>query len=327
MNSNFFRAAAGALLLASTSPILAHQPDASAVTVADVPKEQTARAYRLALGDFQIVALSDGTVPLDLHKIMTGTNETEIDALLARSFLANPVETSINAYVIEADGRVLLVDTGAGELFGLVGGKLVKSLAAAGYRSDQIDDILITHIHADHSGGLAIGGKMLFPNATIHVGKGDVDFFLDKANAAKSGYNPKAFDEAERTVAPYVRAGKVKTFSGQTEIFPGIMAVPTPGHTPGHAFFHVESKGQAIEFWGDILHIGSLQFPKPDITINFDVDSPAARSQRLVQFAKAVGEKKLVAASHLPFPGIGHLRAEGRGYSWVPVDFRDRVGD
>ncbi len=134
----------------------------------------------------------------------------------------------------------------------------------------------------------------------------------------------KYFDEAVKTVKPYLDAGKLKSFSGETPILPGITARPTPGHTPGHSFYVVESGGESIEFWGDILHVASIQFPNPKITVVYDVNANAAAEQRAKQFARAEKSRRLVAAAHLPFPGVGHIRAEERGYIWVPVDYRWR---
>jgi len=190
-------------------------------------------------------------------------------------------------------------------------------------RPEQISDVLITHIHTDHSGGLVRGGRMLFPNATVHVGQADVDFFLDRGNLAK-GLKPKHLEEALKTVGPYQKAGKVKTFSSRAEILPGITAIPTPGHTPGHSFYRVESEGQSIDFWGDIMHVGLIQFPRPEVTIAFDVDQDAARAQRLLQFERAASERRLSAVAHLPFPGIGHIRREAGQYEWVPALYRNR---
>src|SRR5262249_21925034 len=211
------------------------------------------------------------------------------------------------------------VDTGAGELFGPgLGGKLPASLDAVGYRPEQVNDILITHVHTDHSGGLVVGGKLGFPNATVHVAREDADFFLDPTNAERAGYHRRYFEQAEKTLGPCVRAGKVRTFSGRTGILPGITAIPTPGHTPGSSAYLLESEGDRIEFWGDLIHVSQVQFPRPSITIAFDVDRSAAARQRAAQFDQAARERKLVAAPHLPFPGVGHLRAEGEVYAWAP---------
>jgi glyoxylase-like metal-dependent hydrolase (beta-lactamase superfamily II) len=171
--------------------------------------------------------------------------KAEIKHLLHRNFLANPVEASINAFLIDTGDKQVLVDTGSGQLFGpKLGGKLQVSLKAAGYAPDEIDMILLTHIHADHSGGGVENGRLMFPTATVYVGKPDVDLWLDPANAANAErlhLDRRYFDEAVKTVKPYLDAGKLKSFSGETAILPGITARPTPGHTPGHSFYVVES--------------------------------------------------------------------------------------
>ena len=317
-------AATLAAVLIAPAPSRADSAAAAPAAVA-LARAQLPGVYRLRLGDFEITSLSDGTVPMDLRQLLTGTTPAEVDGLLGRSFQENPVETSINAFLIDTGSRRVLVDTGAGGLFGPgMGGKLLASLAAAGYQPQQIDDVLITHLHPDHSGGLVAGDRLVFPNATVHVGKPDLDFFLDPAKAASSGYDRKFFDEAAASIGPYLRAGKVQAFAGVTRIMPGITAVPTPGHTPGHSFYLIESRGQQLELMGDIIHAGAVQFPQPRITIVYDVDPAAAASQRSQQFTMLAKERRLVGAAHLPFPGIGHIRAEASGYSWVPVDYVDR---
>lgn len=290
-------------------------------------KTQIPGVYPFKLGDFTITALSDGTVPQDLPKLLTRTNPAEIDRLLKQSFLTNPIEISINTFLIDTGDKKILVDTGAGELFGsLGGGKLQESLKAAGYAPNDIDTILLTHIHTDHSGGLVVGGQMMFPKARVYVGQPDIDLWLNPVNATRSRDDQKSFfTEAVKTVKPYLDAGKLKSFSGETALFPGITALPTPGHTPGHSFYRVKSKGESIEFWGDIVHFASVQFPKPAIAVVYDFDSDAAVAQRQKQFARLDVSRRLVAGAHLSFPGVGHLRAENRGYTWIPLDYRWRA--
>jgi glyoxylase-like metal-dependent hydrolase (beta-lactamase superfamily II) len=315
-----------AILAVIPALILVTSSISSGIGVNKTARTQVPGVYSFRLGEYTITALSDGSVPQDLHKILTNTNSVEIDRLLDRSFLKNPVEASINAFLIDTGNKQILVDTGAGELFGsLGGGKLQKALKTAGYAPNEIDTILVTHLHTDHSGGLVVGGRMMFPNATVYAGKPDVDLWLNPVNVKRTRVDQRRFfAEAEKTVKPYLDAGKLKSFSVETAILPGITALPTPGHTPGHSFYRVESKGESIEFWGDILHFGSVQFPKPEITIVYDFDSQAAAAQRKKQFARAEASRRLIAAAHLPFPGVGHLRAEDRGYTWVPVDYRWR---
>lgn len=281
--------------------------------------------FRFPLGDFQITTLSDGTCSLNLHELLLGTNESEVDGLLDKHCLQNPVEASVNSFLIQTGTKNILVDTGAGQLFGpKVCGKLLESLTVAGLKPEQIDDILITHVHTDHSGGLMRDGKMLFPNATIHVGKPDLDFFFDSSNSEKTGYGIKYFEQAQKSLKPYVDAGKVKTFSGAEEILPGITATLHPGHTPGSAFYLVKSKDQSIQFLGDVFHCAAVQMARPDITIKFDVDSKEAAKVRAAELAHFAKDKQMIGAPHLPFPGIGYVQTEGKGYRWIPKEYRNR---
>jgi glyoxylase-like metal-dependent hydrolase (beta-lactamase superfamily II) len=284
--------------------------------------------FRYRLGDFEITALSDGTVPQDLHALLKGASEPEIDAALTRSFQRNPVEASINAFLLDTGSRLVLVDTGSGDFFGAgYGGKLVSSLKAAGYEPSQIDDILLTHVHTDHSGGLVHDGHAVFTKAVVHVGKPDVDFFLNPANQnGVDGYDKAYFQQAVVALTPYQASGQLRPFTGAVQILPGITSQPTPGHTPGHSFYRVESKGQSIVFVGDIVHVRAVQLPNPKITITYDVDQPAAAAQRLIQFKSLADSGTLVAGAHLPFPGMGHIQHQGNGYSLVPVDYANRAG-
>lgn len=311
-------------------PVLAIAQAAAPAAPATVPAaSQQAGFYRFSVGGVQVVALSDGSVPQDLHALLH-LKPAQTDQLLQRGFLANPVEASINAYLVYAGDRLALVDTGAGAFFGPgAGGQLVASLKAAGVEPAQIQDVLLTHIHTDHSGGLVDAqGQRVFPNATVHVGKPDLDFFLAPANQqGVRGYDREYFEQASTALAPYVKAGQVRPFTGAVELVPGIRSRPTPGHTPGHSFFVLQSRGEALEFIGDILHVQSVQMPRPDVTIVYDVVPHDAQVQRKLQFARLAKERRLVAAAHIPYPGVGYLRQEGKGqYTFVPVDYRYRAG-
>jgi len=120
---------------------------------------------------------------------------------------------------------------------------------------------------------------------------------------------------------PYVSAGKFKPFSGDIELVPGIRAVPSPGHTAGHTLYVVESKGQKLVLWGDLMHVAAAQFADPSVTIHFDTDSAMAAMQRKKVFADAAEHGNWVGGAHLSFPGIGHLRAAGTGYSYTPANY------
>lgn len=149
---------------------------------------QGAEVYRLRNGVVPVFALSDGSVPMDLHKLLQRTTPAQTDALLKLDFQINPAEASINAFSIQLCGKLVLSDTGSGELFGPASGPasgpgpggvggLLANLERAGFKPEQISDILITHVRSDHAGGLVKGGQRVFENATIHVEKPDLDFF------------------------------------------------------------------------------------------------------------------------------------------------------
>jgi glyoxylase-like metal-dependent hydrolase (beta-lactamase superfamily II) len=318
---------AALLAICAASPSLAQ---AGATPQATAPLHVVAQGpavYRLQVGAVKVTALSDGSVPQDLHQLLQGVTPDRIDALLNRNFQANPVEASINSYLLELPGRLVLVDAGSGELFGPgAGGGLIASLKQAGFDPEQITDVLITHAHSDHSGGLVRGGNRVFVNATIHVGKPDLDFFMDRTNSQRTGYDVQYFDVAEKTLRPYLDAGKVKPISATGEVLPDVTATLHPGHTPGSAFFTLRSDGEEIVFVGDIIHSAAVQSPAPSTTIAYDQDPDEAARVRSDAFAGFARDRTLIAAPHLAFPGIGHVRADDGGYSWVPVNFTNRDG-
>lgn len=315
---SFTRSAVAAALLATG--LWAGSASAQTPPPATLAKAQ-AGYVRMMLGDAEVTALSDGSVVLD-SSILTGTKPEHIKDLLNQAHQTGPLHTSVNAFLLKVGDKLVLVDTGAGTFFGPTLNKLQASMKAAGYAPDQVTDIVITHLHADHVGGLVNGEAIQFPNATVHVDKADMDYWLDTAKMEAAPKEAQGFFKmAQASLNPYVKAGKVKGFTGATEIVPGVRTQPTHGHTPGHSFYVLESKGQKMVFWGDLMHFEEVQFPEPAITVAFDTDSKAAKAQRLAAFADAAKQGYLVAPSHVTFPGIGHLRKQGSGYVWLPVRY------
>lgn len=305
-----------ALLLASGAAL----PPAQAA--APQQRVQAPGWYRAMVGDAEVTALSDGTVTIPLDQLLTQTTPARVAAQLARNHLGTRVETSINAFLVNTGQHLVLVDTGAGALFGPGAGRLQDSIRAAGYRAEDIDAVLLTHIHGDHSGGLAASGRMLFPNAIIHVNRRDTDFWLNPANKATAAPGQQRnFDEAAAQFAPYLAAGRVKPFDGAMELLPGLSTAPAIGHTPGHTIYVLKSAGREMRFWGDLLHAEDVQFAEPGVTIRFDIDSRAAAARRRTVFADAANRGYLVAAAHVGFPGIGYVRAHGGAYAWLPLRY------
>lgn len=286
-------------------------------------KTQAPGFYRMMLGDIEVTALNDGTLDLQPKQLLTNTTQKEVGKLLDKGFQKDVVQTSVDGYLINTGSKLVLVDTGAGKLFGPTLGSLAANLKAAGYQPEQVDEIYITHMHGDHVGGLVADGQLVFPNAIVRADQHDADFWLSKENLDKAPEKMKGFFlGAQASLNPYVAAGKFKPFDGEAELVPGVRSIAARGHTPGHSIYAVESKGQKLVLWGDLMHVAAVQFPQPQVTIAFDTDSKSAAIQRKKAYAEAAKEGYFVAAAHLPFPGIGHIRAEGRGYVWVPVDYQ-----
>jgi len=278
---------------------------------------------RMQLGGFEVTALSDGTVSLDLRTLLKNVKPARLDADLGAVFLREPVETSVNAYLVNTGSKLVLIDTGAGNLFGPTLGKLGANLKAAGYDPSQIDEIYITHFHADHIGGLiAPDGTAVFPNAIVRADKRESDYWLSDANLNAAPADAKSFFEgARKSLKPYVDAGHYKSFNGATTLVPGIRTIATPGHTPGHTTYVVESKGSRLVLWGDLVHAASVQFQDPNVAIGFDSNTTAAIAARKTAFAEAAAQGTWVGAAHIAFPGIGHVTRTAHGYQWVPANY------
>ncbi|WP_374536577.1 MBL fold metallo-hydrolase [Chitinimonas taiwanensis] len=280
--------------------------------------------YRMALGDFEVTALYDGYIDLD-QKILKHTSARDLQSLLARMFIdtSKGMQTAVNAYLVHTGSQLVLVDAGAAQCFGPTLGNLRANIEAAGYRLEQVDSVLLTHLHADHACGLSTpDGQMAFPNAQVWAAQAEADFWLSEAVAAKAPAEAQGFFKlARQSVAPYQAAGRFHTFKPGENPLPALRVMPTPGHTPGHSSFLFSSKGQSLLVWGDIVHSHASQFARPEIAIEFDIDSQQAVATRKQLFAAASRDKLWVAGAHLPFPGLGHVRAEAKGYAWVPIEY------
>ncbi len=289
---------------------------------APAAKGQAPGWYRMTLGSFEVTALSDGTVKLPVDQLLQGMPQARIQQMLARSYLQAPLETSVNGYLVNTGSKLVLIDVGAAGLFGPTLGKLVANLKASGYMPEQVDEIYITHMHPDHVGGLVEGGKPVFPNAVVRADGREQAYWLSQANLDAAPEASKGFFQgAMASLNPYVAAGKFKPFDGDTDLVPGIRAIATRGHTPGHANYVVESEGQRLVVWGDLMHVAAVQFEEPSVTIGFDTDPKAAAPQRKKAYAAAAKQGHFVAVAHVAFPGIGQLRADGKGYRWLPANY------
>jgi glyoxylase-like metal-dependent hydrolase (beta-lactamase superfamily II) len=320
LKRNSMRSAA-ALLIALASFVAA--PNAAPAT-APQHHDQVPGFYRLKVGDLEVTALFDGPGVFDVNWL----NEEKTRDGVRKALRDDPhmLDVADTGYLVNTGKQLILVDAGSGTWFG--GGKfghLAGNLRAAGYTPEEVDIVLVTHLHSDHIGGLTTpDGKIVFPNADIYVAKADSDFWLSPELAAKAPKDAQQFfQSAQGIAAPYIKAGKWHAFSDSDQIVDGMQIVPLRGHTPGHTGYEFSSQGKKILFWGDVMHVQRLQLPDPKITVGFDVDPTAASATRDQLFRKLASGDVVIAGPHMLFPGLGRLHKEGSGYSWAPVAFTD----
>jgi glyoxylase-like metal-dependent hydrolase (beta-lactamase superfamily II) len=302
--------------------LLAFGLGAAAHAAAPFARTQAPGFYRMALGDFEVTALSDGTVAMPMGTLLTNATPEKLKEAFGRSFLQDPLEMSVTGYLVNTGTKLVLIDAGAGTFFGPTLNKLAANLRASGYGPDQVDEVYITHPHSDHVGGLSAGGARVFVNATVRLGKRDAEYWLSAATLeAATGEQKGMIEDAQAILRPYQDAGRLKPIEADGELVPGIRAVASHGHTPGHTTYVVESKGQKMLVIGDLIHVASVQFASPEVTIQFDSDPVAAAAQRKKAFAEGAAEGSLFAIAHVSFPGLGRLRVSGDGYVFVPVNY------
>lgn len=314
------------LLIVGSGAVLPAIP--SALLAAPVAQKETQAPgfYRMKLGDLEVTALYDGFVTLDT-KLLKGLKAEDIQSLTAKMFQeANPgVQTSINAYLVNTGKNLILVDAGLGNLPfpASKAGHIKENIKAAGYKPEDIDIILLTHLHADHSAGISQNGKRVFPKATVYVAKAEADFWLSKEVMEKAPAEFQAFfKQSQDAVAPYQAAGKLKIYANGDNLLEGLEVIPAPGHTPGHASYLFSSKDKKLLLWGDVVHNHAVQFSHPEVFVDFDTDGKLAIESRKKLFAEAAAKGWWVGSAHIPFPGIGHVRADGAGaYAWVPAEY------
>lgn len=292
-----------ALTLAACSPPAEKAAEPSAAAPAAAPAATDAFAFKI--GALDAYALKDGSlsVPNNGEVLAIGEPKADVDALLTANGL--PTDTlglSIQPLLVKMSDRVVLFDTGAGGQMGTEG-KLLTSLAAAGVQPAQVTDILISHAHGDHVGGLVNDqGQLVFANATIRM-------TADEWEALK----------ADPTMAALVTAitPKVQTFAAGAEVLPGVTAVDIQGHTPGHTGYQITSGTEGLLYIGDTMHHSVISVQRPNWTIQFDGRADVAEASRRALLERAASENLRLYAVHFPYPGLGRIERRADDFVWV----------
>lgn len=246
---------------------------------------------RYALGGMELIALADMTKDPRLPnktELLIGMSEAEKAALPA-GVMAN----AVNCFLVRTGSGVLLFDTG----YGGDRGSLVKSMAEAGVKPEEVTAVLITHFHPDHIGGLAEDGKAVFANARLIVSRTEAEAMARKATAFMPAY-----------------ADRVHLFEWGQALGDGVTVLDASGHTPGHTVFELDAGGVKLWILGDLIHFGPIQLPRPEIAVTYDTNPVKAVAARKRFFDNAAAQGVTVAAMHLPFPGVGALTKSGGGY-------------
>jgi len=285
------------------------------------PTQQSPGVHHLAIGDIVVTALNDGMLgdpTFNFFDVVTNLRRSEAEALHRATFRALPPRLVVNAFLLHLPDRLVLVDGGCGAAMGPTLGRLAGNLAAVGVRPEDIDTILVTHLHPDHVGGLVDGaGQAVFPKAEFIVHDADAKYWSDDAVLAQAPEGPeKQFVLLSRaTLAAY--RDRIRTITGGEPIG-GVAAVPAPGHTPGHTGWRIASGGDALLIWGDVVHLPGIQFAHPEAGMAFDVDGAQAVATRRRIMDMAATDRLRVAGMHMDFPGFGHVVRAGQAYAFVP---------
>jgi glyoxylase-like metal-dependent hydrolase (beta-lactamase superfamily II) len=284
--------------------------------------KQAPSFYRSKLGGFEITVVSDGARAIPLSP--TFVRNVNIEQVLAVAEAAYMPKGSIvapfNPIVVNTDSKLVLIDTGYGPGIAPTVGLLPATLAAAGIDPKSVDIVLISHMHGDHILGIKNpDGSLAFPNAEIKVPAVDWAHWMSDENMSRApegfqktsfGFNRKVFSSLK---------DKVTRFDWGKEVAPGITAVETAGHTPGHTSFMIASGSSKLFFQADVSIVPDLFLRNPDWQVMFDSEPDKAVVTRRRVYDMASADKLLVAGYHFPFPGLGYIEKAGTGYRLVPA--------
>ena len=290
--------------------------------VASASTELVPSRYALRLGNIDVLVISDGVLPLPFETMSTNVDPAMRAAWLDNLFLPDKFDWAVNVVVVRSGDRAILVDSGLGNQFeGFPrAGQLTLRLEAAGIGLGAITDVVLTHLHMDHIGGLLVDGvkEQLRPDVRIHVAATEVKFWAapDFSRTAMPSPIPDVLRAtAQRFLSEY--RSHLRTFDEQHEVAPGVVVSRTGGHTPGHSVVRLKSGGERLTFAGDAIF--PVSFDHPEWHNGFEHDPEESTKVRIKLFRELAANGELLVATHLSFPSVGRVAIDGDAFRFVPA--------
>jgi glyoxylase-like metal-dependent hydrolase (beta-lactamase superfamily II) len=280
--------------------------------------------YAVKIGEIEVLIISDGVLPLPTKMLGHNVDAAERAVWLDNMFLPQEAfDWALNAVVVRSGSQVILIDAGLGldpELNLPRAGQLVKRLESAGIDLGSVTDVVLTHMHMDHVGGLLVDGvkERLRPDLRIHVAAAEVKFW--EAPDFTHVNMPPGFPDALRAAAKQFANqyhNQLRLFDDEQEVAPGVVVSRTGGHTPGHSVVRIGSGKDKLMFAGDAVF--AVGFEHPDWFNGFEHDPEEAARVRVKLLKELAASGALLVATHMPFPSVGHVAVDGDAFRWVPV--------
>jgi glyoxylase-like metal-dependent hydrolase (beta-lactamase superfamily II) len=283
------------------------------------------QVYQFRLGDMRITHILEGhVVRHDLHPfVATNATPAEVEALANRHHLPYPaLEHSFTTTLIETAGKLVAIDPGFGENSPMPSaGYFSGTLPAAGYTSDDVDIVLISHSHPDHIGNLMTAGRATFANAEVVYGRREFDYWQRGENIAD--FRKPTLELFQKVALPL--QDRLRFIDPEDTIAPGITAVDAFGHSAGHLAFHIESAGQQLMMLNDTVAHYVASFAQPDWAFSMDDDPDAAAETRRRLLTQVSQDNIPVTGFHIPFPSIGYVETAGTGFVFKPASYQFNV--
>jgi glyoxylase-like metal-dependent hydrolase (beta-lactamase superfamily II) len=305
------------MLQTTTSPGIASQTGRP-------PEELVPSRYVQRIGDIDVLVISDGVLPLPTQMLAHNADPTARAAWLDDMYLPpDAFDWALNVVVVRSGDKTILIDAGLGsdpDLHLPRAGQLIKRLEAAGIDLAVVTDLVLTHMHMDHIGGLLVDGvkERLRKDLRIHVAAAEVKFWEapDFTHTSMPPGFPDALRSAAKRFAKEYR-NHLRLFEDKHEVAPGVIVTRTGGHTPGHSVVRVASGGEALTFAGDAVF--AVGFDEPNWHNGFEHDPDEAARVRIRLLRELAANGEMLVATHLPFPSVGRVAADGDAFRWVPV--------